>query len=155
MYKKLIIIYLSCFSFHSRRRRKPEKPRGFNHLPPNHDVNVSKYSHYTDHSARLDASLDTRLPKVGSSGLWMGGAPSMYAPPSKGFIHDQQRRQVYPNQPPMQRAHSEDRLTSRKCISSQHVTWLAYIAFFFKYTLTFIYISQNCLSTMFLDEVYI
>ncbi|KAK3090800.1 hypothetical protein FSP39_014738 [Pinctada imbricata] len=100
-----IVIYCVC----GRRRRQSRKDNPFKQLPTVNNSSASKHSSYSsDLHPRLDQSIDPRLPKVGSSGLWMG-TPSLYAPTQKPY---------YPSQPgrhfvPMQRATSEDRLTSR------------------------------------------
>jgi hypothetical protein len=92
-----------------KRKKQDEKHR---RLPQNisHDTSLGKNSKYGNGMDPRMEHPDPRLPKVGTNGLWMG-APSIYTPgKSQMYYNDNQRKQ----QPAMQRAISDDRLSPRE-----------------------------------------
>jgi len=95
---------------YSRRRSNDKDARRFRQLPSNTDTGNSKHSGPNGYDPRMDIhAVDQRLPKVSSSGLWMG-APSMYSKePSDAYYIDRPKRT-----PSLQRASSETRLSGTR-----------------------------------------
>ncbi|KAJ8318115.1 hypothetical protein KUTeg_003206 [Tegillarca granosa] len=83
-----VIIYCTC----GRKRDSDKDIRRFHQLTPNTDSSLSKHSTLSNAmDPRLDPRLAPRLPKVGSSGLWLG-TPSLYASEqSQGYYMDKPR----------------------------------------------------------------
>ncbi|XP_052072031.1 uncharacterized protein LOC127710283 isoform X2 [Mytilus californianus] len=106
-----ICIYCCC----GRKKESKKNNRRFQPLQSGNDS--SKHSTLNGVDPRVDPrSTENRLPKVGSNGLWMGGAPSMYAVPPPNNYHygdrdrDRERDRHGKRSSSLQRTTSEERL---------------------------------------------
>lgn len=106
-----ICIYCCC----GRKKESKKNNRRFQPLQSGNDS--SKHSTLNGVDPRMDPrSAENRLPKVGSNGLWMGGAPSMYAVPPPNNYHygdrdrDRERDRHGKRSSSLQRTTSEERL---------------------------------------------
>lgn len=105
MSRHIFIIYIFVYIY-SRKRESKKNIRRFQPLPPGNDS--SKPSTLNGVDPRTDPrAAETRLPKIGSNGLWMG-TPSMYAAPHPYYVDRNGKRNSS-----LQRASSEERLHQR------------------------------------------
>lgn len=99
----MIIVAICVFCCRGRKRESKKNIRRFQPLPPGNDS--SKHSTLNGVDPRTDPrAAETRLPKIGSNGLWMG-TPSMCAAPHPYYVDRNGKRSS-----PLQRASSEERL---------------------------------------------
>lgn len=101
----VLMVTIAICVYCCRRQKKESRKnvRRFQPLP--HGNDASKHSTLNGVDPR---SVETRLPKVGSNGLWMG-TPSMYATPHPYYV-DRQPDRNPKRSSSLQRASSEERL---------------------------------------------
>lgn len=106
----MVVIAICVYCCCGRKRDSKKNIRRFQPLPTGNDS--SKPSTLNGIDPRMDPrSPENRLPKVGSSGLWMGGTPSMYAsPPPQTNYHYADKDRHGKRSSSLQRASSEERL---------------------------------------------
>lgn len=122
-YITILFINPNILTFRRGGEKREEKKNKFRNIPPQlSDISSSKYGYSNGHDPRIETRRpEPMLPKVGSTGLWVG-APSMYSrDPSDAYYNDKKRSSSL--QRPVQRTASELKSSGQRTSLSLFVIW--------------------------------